>query len=112
MEAMGANKPSPYSSRWQKARAGYLRSHPLCRDHEQRGLYVPATVVDHITPHKGDMVLFWDSGNWQPLCAACHNAKTAREDGGFGNKASNKPRQGCTVDGFPTAVDHPWNKVK
>ncbi|WP_186318376.1 HNH endonuclease, partial [Bacillus pumilus] len=23
--------------------------------------------------------------NWQPLCASCHNRKTAKEDGGFGN---------------------------
>lgn len=26
----------------------------------------------------------WDSANWQPLCKHCHDAKTAREDGGFG----------------------------
>lgn len=99
----------PYGSRWQKARAGYLAHHPLCREHEKRGQYIPATVVDHIIPHKGDMAKFWDSDNWQPLCAACHNAKTAREDGGFGNKASAKPRQGCTVDGLPTDKRHPWN---
>ncbi|WP_144469068.1 HNH endonuclease signature motif containing protein, partial [Bacillus pumilus] len=36
-------------------------------------------------PHKGDKKLFWDSSNWQPLCASCHNRKTAKEDGGFGN---------------------------
>lgn len=106
---MGAGKPSPYGSRWQRARSGYLAHHPLCREHEQRGMYVPATVVDHIIPHKGDMVRFWDSANWQPLCAACHSSKTAREDGGFGNKASGKVRQGCTVDGLPTDKRHPWN---
>ncbi|MFR3634507.1 MAG: HNH endonuclease [Sutterella sp.] len=36
-------------------------------------------------PHKGDMALFWDQSNWQPLCHTCHSKKTAREDGGFGN---------------------------
>ena len=41
-------------------------------------------VVDHIIPHKGDKVLFWDRSNWQPLCKTCHDTKTAREDGGFG----------------------------
>jgi 5-methylcytosine-specific restriction protein A len=43
-------------------------------------------VVDHIIPHRGDQALFWDEENWQPLCLVCHNAKTAREDGGFGNQ--------------------------
>jgi 5-methylcytosine-specific restriction enzyme A len=43
-----------------------------------------ATVADHITPHKGDPVLFWDPDNLQSLCAACHGRKTATEDGGFG----------------------------
>jgi 5-methylcytosine-specific restriction protein A len=45
-------------------------------------------VVDHIIPHKGDKDLFWDSNNWQPLCKTCHDEKTAREDGAFGNPKS------------------------
>ena len=101
-----------YGSRWQKAREGYLRSHPLCRECEKQGKLTPATVVDHIIPHKGDQGLFWDKDNWGALCKPCHDAKTAREDGGFGNKASTKPRQGCTVDGWPTSPEHVWNKVK
>jgi len=28
--------------------------------------------------------LFWDSGNWQPLCELAHNRKTVMEDGGLG----------------------------
>ena len=44
----------------------------------------PATVVDHIKPHHGDQRLFWDVGNWQSLCKAHHDSKTATEDGGFG----------------------------
>jgi len=43
-----------------------------------------ATVVDHITPHRGDPALFRDRANWQAMCARCHNTKTARHDGGFG----------------------------
>ena len=31
----------------------------------------PATVLDHIEPHKGDMTRFWDSTNWQGLCEWC-----------------------------------------
>jgi 5-methylcytosine-specific restriction protein A len=53
---------------------------------EQMNRINPATVVDHIEPHKGDMVKFWDETNHQGLCTPCHNSKTAREDGGFGHK--------------------------
>jgi 5-methylcytosine-specific restriction protein A len=44
-----------------------------------------ATVVDHILPHRGDRVLFWDRSNWQALSKKCHDRKTAEHDGGFGN---------------------------
>jgi 5-methylcytosine-specific restriction protein A len=47
-------------------------------------LVVAATVVDHIKPHKGDKLLFWQRANWQPLWKPCHGVKTATEDGGFG----------------------------
>jgi 5-methylcytosine-specific restriction protein A len=73
-----------YSSAWQKARLGFLRSHPLCRRCDAQGLVVAASVVDHIVPHKNDKALFWDHDNWQPLCKPCHDKKTAAEDGGFG----------------------------
>ena len=51
---------------------------------EQMNRIEPATVVDHITPHKGDMVKFWDESNHQGLCKRHHDTKTATEDGGFG----------------------------
>ena len=38
------------------------------------------TVVDHIRPHRGDPVLFWDEKNWQSLCKSCHDKKTWNED--------------------------------
>lgn len=71
-----------YSVAWQRARAGFLKSHPLCKAHGDKGEIVVATVVDHIKPHKGDKVLFWEHDNWQPLCKPCHDHKTATEDGG------------------------------
>jgi 5-methylcytosine-specific restriction protein A len=75
-----------YNSKWRKARTNYLRHHPLCAECERHGRVVPATVVDHIIPHKGNQKLFWDTSRWQSLCKSCHDAKTAREDGGFGNR--------------------------
>ena len=74
-----------YGGKWQRARLAYLAKHPLCRMCEAQGKVTAANVVDHVVDHRGDMKLFWDSeGNWQPLCAPCHSAKTAA-DGGIGD---------------------------
>jgi predicted kinase len=35
----------------------------------------PASVVDHIIPHRGDQAKFWDSANWQSLCTRCHSSR-------------------------------------
>ncbi len=64
----------------------WLTNNPLCVECERQGLTTPATEVDHIVPHRGDKVLFWDHDNWQALCKPCHDVKTATEDGGFGRK--------------------------
>lgn len=69
-----------YGSRWQKARHYFLLKHSLCVYCEKQGRTTAATVVDHIKPHKGDMELFWDSSNWQPLCKMCHDSIKAREE--------------------------------
>jgi len=53
------------------------------------GVRHPADVVDHIIPHRGNQKLFWDTKNWQAMNHVCHNRKTAREDGGFGNRSRN-----------------------
>lgn len=90
-----------YDSAWRRAAKAYLLRHALCVHCLARGIVERATVVDHIKPHKlseairsGDpdrvaeaRALFWDAaGNWQALCAPCHNSKTASHDGGFGNR--------------------------
>lgn len=80
----GSSHERGYDHRWRKARAVFLRCNPLCVGPAcaGAGLITPATVVDHIIPHKGDKALFWDETNWQPMCASCHSAKTAGEDMG------------------------------
>jgi 5-methylcytosine-specific restriction protein A len=84
-QVRGTSAQRGYDYRWQQARAGYLAKHPLCCHCSSLGRVTVATDLDHITPHKGDMVLFWDRANWQGLCHPCHSRKTATEDGGWGN---------------------------
>lgn len=81
----GTSTARGYGARWRRERAVYLRLHPLCVECKRGGLITPATDVDHIMPHRGDARLMWDQSNWQSLCHPHHAAKTAREDGGFGN---------------------------
>lgn len=69
-----------YGYKWQKAREGHLRSHPLCCYCEREGRVTAATVVDHRVPHRGNQDLFWDRSNWQSLCAAHHSRDKQREE--------------------------------
>ena len=79
-----------YNSEWRRARALFLADHPICEECKREGKASAATVVDHIVPHKGNKALFWDESNWQALCKHCHDVKTAKEDGGFGNERRNR----------------------
>lgn len=97
--ARGGSTERLYDSRWAAYSKSRLRREPLCIGLRlQRGgpivinthpdLVVGATLTDHIEPHKGDRQLFWDPNNHQSGCKACHDLKTATEDGGFGRSAS------------------------
>ena len=79
-EAIRSARERGYGYRWQKARKRFLTAHPLCVMCAREGRYVKATVVDHIIPHRGDPVLFWDESNWQALCKRHHDLKTGNED--------------------------------
>ncbi len=71
-----------YDHTWRKEREAELQGEPLCRECLKRGVLTPATVRDHIIPHRGDKVLFRDPANRQSLCEFCHNKKRATEDKG------------------------------
>ena len=82
-------------ARWIKARAHFLRHHPLCAFCQEEGIAKGADVVDHIVSHKGNLNLFWDEKNWQPLCFHHHNStKQSLEKSG--------PQVVTGLDGWPT----------
>ena len=105
MEKRGSSAARGYDSRWQKARATYLRHHPLCVMCAELGRVEPATVVDHKVPHRGDAALFWDHDNWQGLCETCHNAHKQRIELGGGVV-------GCTPSGIPLDPNHHWGGMQ
>jgi len=93
-ERRGSAAERGYDSKWTKARAAYLRKHPLCVYCRREDRLTAATVVDHITPHRlkeaidsGDEAriaearrLFWDSANWQSLCKPHHDGQKQAEE--------------------------------
>lgn len=68
---------------WRRRRDAHLLAEPCCRlCHAIDGRIVPATVADHIEPHRGDRVAFF-TGELASLCASCHNSrKKTMENGG------------------------------
>jgi len=88
------------TARWRRLRKFQLMQHPLCKFCLQRGIVMRASVVDHVTPHKGDWTAFvtvergivtaatlvdhvvphkgdWTkfvTGELQSLCEPCHNS--------------------------------------
>jgi 5-methylcytosine-specific restriction protein A len=81
-----------YGAKWRRARLAFLALHPLCATCQARGRVVPATIVDHVVPHRGDQRLFWDEANWASACKPCHDAKTALE--GRWGQARPSPAEG------------------
>jgi 5-methylcytosine-specific restriction endonuclease McrA len=57
---------------FRRLRHSFIVRHPLCACGE------PASVLDHIVPHRGDVALFWSQANWQAMCKKCHGEKTGR----------------------------------
>jgi 5-methylcytosine-specific restriction protein A len=76
----GSARQRGYDGRWDKARRLFLSEHPLCRMCRDQGAMTPATVVDHVVPHRGNPQLFWDRSNWQPLCKRHHDREKQRQE--------------------------------
>jgi 5-methylcytosine-specific restriction protein A len=76
-----------------------LNAEPFCRLCANLGLVVPATTVDHIVPHDGNLTAF-RRGKLQSLCEACHNGWKQREE-----RDGYQPDIG--IDGWPLDPRHP-----
>ena len=89
---------------WDRRRKQQLKSQPLCVMCLREKRITPATIADHIVPHKGDYNLFV-LGPLQSLCKQCHDqTKHVQELKGFSGK--------CDETGWPIDPNHPWNKGK
>ncbi|MBK3516698.1 HNH endonuclease [Carboxylicivirga marina] len=79
---------------WQHLRASFIRQNSLCEHCKLKGLYIAATVVDHIEPLTLDNMwtlgLQWD--NLQSLCNTCHRRKTNRSKGKYSPENMKKGR--------------------
>ena len=88
-----------WRERWRKRAKLQLRLHPLCALCLEHGIPKPATVCDHVEPHKGD----WNSfilGPVQSLCKSCHDgSKRMVELRGYDTAIG--------VDGAPLDPRHP-----
>jgi 5-methylcytosine-specific restriction endonuclease McrA len=86
--------------RWKRRAKLQLTLEPLCAGCARHGVVAPATIADHIVPHRGNEQAFW-FGKLQSLCAPCHSGEKAEvERRGFS----------CTIgpDGYPTDGNHPF----
>jgi len=69
-----------YDRKWQRIRRLHLAGHPWCEACLRGGLYVPATDVHHLTPHRGNRQVFMTS-ELESLCHSCHSRETVFEQG-------------------------------
>lgn len=66
------------TAKWRKTSREFLKKYPFCFICGK-----PARIADHITPHRGNLELFYDENNLQPMCWSCHSRKTFKENGNF-----------------------------
>jgi len=85
------------TQQWRRMRKHQLARAPLCAYCEEIGELTPATVADHVVPHRGVADAFFDPDNLQSLCKPCHDSVKQQEE-------KTGRRRGCGVDGVP----HGW----
>jgi len=86
---------------WRKRSRRQRREQPLCAMCLALGRVVPATVADHLVPHRGDWNAFL-TGTLQSVCFSCHNSKKFTDEArGYGRTVG--------ADGWPLDPKHPAN---
>lgn len=95
-----AYRPLYKSKAWRNGRLVFLAQHPLCARCEAEGRITPATVVNHVKPHKGNVALFYDWNNWEAVCKPHHDRDIQSEERTGFSKA-------IGLDGWPTDARHP-----
>jgi 5-methylcytosine-specific restriction protein A len=89
-------------ARWKRLRLRQLSQHPLCAFCLAAGVIEPATICDHVEPHRGDEKMFW-AGPFQSLCKPHHDATKRRaETKGY--------LPDVDVNGWPVDPLHPANR--
>jgi 5-methylcytosine-specific restriction enzyme A len=86
--------------RWRKRSRAQLLKEPCCAYCLEKGLVVPATIADHIEPHRGNRTKFW-LGQLQSMCKHHHDSRKQQEEiRGYSIDIG--------VDGFPLDRRHPF----
>lgn len=81
---------------WRQLRARFLANNQVCSNPGCRGR---SSRVDHVQSRRRRPDRALDETNLQAFCEPCHNAKTARHDGGFGNARKQVVER--DADGWP-----------
>ena len=89
--------------KWRKFSRWFLaqEQNRWCLDCRAVGKQTRSQQTAHIVAHRGNWDLCFDRNNVVPLCRNCHSRRTAKEDGGFGNKSRPKEIEG---DDPPTYI--------
>lgn len=83
-------------------RAEQLRREPNCAACAALGIVKRGWIVDHVVPHRGDPVRFWN-GKLQTLCKPHHD--------GWKQRLERSGQPGAAdVHGLPLDPGHPWNE--
>jgi 5-methylcytosine-specific restriction enzyme A len=89
--------------KWRRRSRAQLLREPLCAYCLEKGEVVPATVADHIEPHRWNWNRFW-MGQLQSLCKHHHDSRKQQEEiRGYSTDIG--------VDGFPLDRRHPFYEL-
>lgn len=79
----GSARDRGYTTAWDKASKGHLRSHPLCvyceKGEFDEAVVRAATLTDHLYPQRRFPGVFWKRDLWVSCCDDCHAAKQGLE---------------------------------